>query len=78
MNDEKWPISSFIVLRSSFFMFVDFHHVGIVVPNLDQGSQFYCDVFGFEVVGRFEMDTAKQEWVQKVTGIEDGAGRGPA
>ena len=54
---------------------VGFHHVGIVVPDLAQAERFYCEVFELEIVGRFEMDTAQQDWVHKVTGLEDAAGR---
>ena len=54
---------------------VGFHHVGIVVPNLKQAERFYCEVFELEVIGRFEMDTTQQDWVSKVTGLEDAAGK---
>ena len=28
------------------------HHVGLTVPDLDQARSFFCDVLGFDVVGR--------------------------
>ena len=44
------------------------------MPDLEKATQFYCDVFELEVIGQFEMDTAKQDWVHNVTGLEDVSG----
>jgi len=45
------------------------HHIGISVPDLTAAERFYCDVFGFEEAGRYDINRGPIS--DKVTGLQD-------
>ena len=54
--------------------FIGLHHAGVVVPDLDAAIQFYCDMFGFEVLSTGSWG-ADNENFNQIVGLESSAAR---
>lgn len=57
-------------------MCINFHHAGIVVPDLERAIEFYCDALGYTVLQRIDWNSAEVDWPEKVTGVANSAVRG--
>ena len=56
-------------------MNVSFHHAGIVVPDLDQGIDFYQKLLGLTELFRFEWDQSGTADVEKVINLSESAAK---
>ena len=52
-----------------------FHHAGLVVPDLEQASQFYQALLDVTELSRFSWTATDSDWVAKVINLEASAAK---